>query len=331
MRILLTAKFHQSGQTTHLVELARALGNMGHDVCVIALGRSLPLAVKACADMLHQHAIPCRHAVKSSQFFKMAEAFAPDIAHGHSSVAVPCLLRLRETHGVPCVITCHGLGVAGRFPDVAKVDRCIAVGPNVAQDLMKHSIASVIIQNGVDTERFSPGAKGPSLRIAYVGRVDETKRSGLNELIRATEAIPHAHLAVASNDRPVGPRLTALGWVDDVSKLLAESHIVCGTGRAIREGLACGAIGLVLGAKYGGPVTPDRYDGQAFPSFSGYDGVLPRSETIRTDILRLTQDAAFRGRLAAWSREFACRTFPIEKMAEAVVEVYRDAIRTWPS
>lgn len=329
MRILLAAKLHLSGQTTHLVELAGALRKLGHEVLVIALGRSLPRSVTIYGDALQRNGVHFKHAHDSREFLAVAGAFAPDVAHGHSSVAVPFLLELRAAHGVPAVFTCHGLGVPGRFPGVAEVDRCIAVGPNVARELAGYGITCAIIQNGVDTDRFRPGAKGKPLKVAYVGRIDETKRKGLGELIEAVGAIPGAELAVASNERPAGPKVTALGWVEDVAPLMAESHVVCGVGRAIREGMACGAIGLLLGAKYGGPITPERCERAPFPSFGAGEGTAPRAERIRTDIVRIAQDRGALERLSAWSRKFACRTFSLAAMTRAVIGVYEDAMGTW--
>ena len=327
MRVLLAARFHESGQTTHVVELAKALQRLGHAVEVAALRRSHPRALAAYGEELSRAGIPCRPAPAYAAFRSVVDSFAPDVVHGHSSTAVPFLLKARLERGAPFVVTCHGLGVPARCPNVALADRCIAVGPNVARELERHGIRPLVIQNGVDTERFCPGPKSEKLTVAYVGRIDGAKRRGLEELVRAVRRIPEARLLVASNERPRGAGDAALGWVHDVPRLLATSHFVCGTGRAVREGMASGCIALVLGVAYGGPVTPERFEGAAFPSFSGLEGAPPRAEAIRADIVRLAQDPAARTALSAWSREYACSRFPISRMAEEVLAAYEDALR----
>src|SRR5690606_3864404 len=153
--------------------------------------------------------------------------------------------------GIPVVVTAHGLGVAENAPRIHRVHAVIAVGGNVRADLHRAGLRRVVvITNGVDTDRFSPDGFSPGGRvelrravpspitIAYVGRIDALKRRGFVELIEAVALLPGARLLLASNERVNRPHVTSLGWQVDVAPLMAKSHVVVGTGRAVREGLA---------------------------------------------------------------------------------------------
>ena len=214
-------------------------------------------------------------------------------------------------------------------PLVRQVDRVVAVGPRVCRELRDEGVSNVaLIANGVDTERFRPGRKARTLQIAYVGRVDSTKRRGLGELIEAVSMVPGARLIIASNERIVHPRCTSLGWVWDVAPLLATSHVVVGAGRAVREGMAAGCVGLVLNTTYCGIVSPAALaHGQGGALwFSGTDGEPPDRQAIRRDLLRLAQDERNRRALAKWSREYACRHFSLAQMVKELIALYQDAL-----
>lgn len=326
---MLLARFFYSGQTTHTVELARALARKGHSVSVLTQGRCHLGAWKSCSKQLKDEKIDALRAKSEEEALAFARDLSPDVVHIHSSDLIPLGQTAGRVAQAPVIFTSHGLGVGRSSPLVKKVDRVIAVGPRIYRDLLEAGVSRVsLVANGVDTERFRPGKKARNLQVIYLGRVDASKRRGLTELIEAVSMVPGAHLIVASNERPQHPSCTSLGWVWDVAPLLASSHVVVGAGRGIREGMAAGCIGLVLNATYGGVVSPAALAKAEGGSlwFSGADGDPPDRQVIRRDLLRLAQDERNRRALAKWSREYACRHFSIDQMAEEIVSVYLDAL-----
>lgn len=326
---MLLARFFCSGQTTHTVELARELARQRHPVTVLTHGRSHPSAWQTHARMLEEENIPAFKVDGKEEARSLASAHRPEILHVHSSDLVPLAKAIAHEQGCPIVVTAHGLGVCRKSPLVKEVDRVIAVGPRIYRELVSEGVRHPsLIANGVDTERFRPGRKGRAFQIAYVGRVDASKRSGLKELIEAAATIPGAHLVVASNESPAHPACTCLGWVWDVAPLLATSHVVVGTGRAIREGMASGCVGLVLGKTYRGVVGPAALEQREYGAlwFSDDGGEKPDRQTIRRDLVRLVQDERHRRALGRWSREYACRHFSLQRMVQEVVALYQEAV-----
>lgn len=328
MRVVLLARLFFSGQTTHTVELARELARQGHTVTLLTHGRCHLAAWGHACRWLPGEGVQCQRALDPDEAVAAGTAARPDVIHVHSPDLLGLARRIAGKTGAAVIFTAHGLGTT-REPLVKEADRVIAVGPRVYQELLLAGVERVaLIGNGVDTDRFRPGRKGPSLQIAYVARVDASKRRGLYELIEAVSMIPGARLVVASNERPAHPACTAVGWLWDVAPLLASSHVVVGTGRAIREGMAAGCVGLVLSQAYGGVVSPAALaHGQAGALwFSGADGEAPSRQTLRRDLVRLAQDERHRRALSKWSREYACRHFSLRRMASEVTALYSEAL-----
>lgn len=343
MRVVLAARFFFSGQTTHVVELARELARSGHRVAVLTTARGHVEAWRAYQAPLAEVGVVTERVDDSAGMGRFCQAFAPDVLHVHSSDLIGPCSELCDACGIPVVVTAHGLGVAENAPRIHRVHAVIAVGGNVRADLHRAGLRRVVvITNGVDTDRFSPDGFSPGGRvelrrgvpspitIAYVGRIDALKRRGLVELIEAVALLPGARLLLASNERVNRPHVTSLGWQVDVAPLMAKSHVVVGTGRAVREGLAAGRVAMLLGEAYGGVVSPEhpgtrQGDGDGY-GFSARAGRPPRREEIRRDLIRVLQaESHYRG-LCRWGRAFALRHFSLKAMAAAVTRVYAAAL-----
>lgn len=331
MRVLLLSRLFLSGQTTHVVSLARTLRRLGASVALVAAGRIHPQAWHIYAPELSREGVDCVHLRTRAEIPETARRWAPDLLHCHSSDLLAAACDAGEALKVPVVYTCHGLGLRARLADLKRAAAIIAVGPRVQQELSRAGItASYLVGNGIDVEHFRPGRKERELAVAYVGRIDSSKRRGLLELAHAIGVVPRAHLFVAGNEGVSAPRCTYLGWVRDVAPLLGRCHALFGTGRAIREGMAAGCVGFVLGQRYGGMVTPQAVRALlarpgGFPSFSGLEGSYPDRRELARDLIRFWQDEPARLRLAQWSREFACAHFSLAQVARQTVEIYVQA------
>lgn len=331
MRILLLARIFFSGQTTHVIELAKELAAQRHQVAVLAYGCGHPQAWEAYRPVLEASGVRTYRAQKPGELQGVWATFDPDVVHVHSSDLIAWACGYARAKSVPVIVTCHGLGVARKCPQIKQADHVIAVGPNVQADLLQAGIRHItLIQNGVDTDRFRPSTEARKTftppMIAYVGRIDVAKRRALGELIEAVSVIPGAHLTLASNEHIHHPRVTCVGWLTDVAPLMAGSHIVVGTGRAIREAMASGCVAVVLGQTYGGVVTPETFGAhrKVALSFSGMHGKPPNRSDILNDLIKLSQDTAQCANLGQWGRAVAMRHFSLKEMTSRVISLYQD-------
>ena len=194
-------------------------------------------------------------------------AFAPDVLHLHSPLTLGLAARAAaQRRGVPVIYTNHYLplnvwpglahapaGTGGRLAARAResafygfvtgfANRCDYVtAPTVTALRLLRSrglrVPSQAVSNGVDLERFSPGAGDEALRSRYalpaggpvilsVGRLSKEKRADV--LIAAISRLA-AQAAQAGQDRPGGPDVPVLalaGTGPDDARLrsLARHH-----------------------------------------------------------------------------------------------------------
>ena len=108
----------------------------------------------------------------------------PEVVHAHSTLDFGLAASLSARLGAPYVLTAHGLGssgiVAGQY--LAGAATVIAVGRRVAREVSTMTPRVVVIESGVDTERFRPPEPGRGassvktgtrrLAILYAGRID---------------------------------------------------------------------------------------------------------------------------------------------------------------
>ncbi|PZN06362.1 MAG: hypothetical protein DIU69_13370 [Bacillota bacterium] len=335
MRILmLTATFFTSGQTVHVINLVRGLRRRGHEVdLMITHPGTMEPTTHPYARELQQlgvrvQVIP-RYAVVADRVPLPRQKY--DLVHAQSSWSFEHARRIASRLGIPLVITCHGLGLEQQpyRPALAAAASLICVGPRIAQSLPSFRKKAVVIGNGVDLELFRPGVRERELTILYAGRVDRWKRAGVLALCQAVEQMPKdVRFWVASNRRLPSQRAQHLGWVTDVHRYMARAHVVVGTGRAIREGLAAGAACLVLGREYHGPVTPEYVGKTRFPDFSGLGGHQgePTPAALYRDLMQLYRDRSWLQELMAFGRRYATLHLGLDAMVAATIDVYRDAI-----
>lgn len=335
MRVLmLTAAFFTSGQTAHVVSLARGLRQRGHGVDLVVTHpryttrHSNPYTLELEKTGVRVYFIP-RYPVATDRLELPGTGY--DVVHAHSSWSFEHGRRLAGRLGVPLVITCHGLGLnqPAYRPALAAAARLICVGPRIASSLPDFRDKIVIIGNGVDLNLFRPGVRERQFTILYAARVDRWKRAGVIALCQVVDRLPQdVRFWVASNRRLPSQRAQHLGWVTDVHRYMGRAHVVVGTGRAIREGMAAGAACLVLGREYHGVVTPEFVGDMPFPDFSGLGRHRgePAPADIYQDLLRLYQDRSLLRRLMEFGRRYAERHFSLDATIDATVDVYRDAI-----
>ncbi len=230
MRILLLSHGYPptvSGVTVVVQKLARALASQGHQVTVLTASESRqPYEVEDQGVRLLR--TPSFHnpvwsegpipALTNRSFNRLVTELRPDVIHTHENFILAYqLLRLRRQLNLPMVASCHLVPdfVAQYLPHIALLERPVVnllwrymtwllnrfdatVFPTrTHRDLFVErglNARSVVISNGVDTERFHPpNGQGEDVdrryglpsgpRILFVGRLCQDKN--LETLIRS--------------------------------------------------------------------------------------------------------------------------------------------------
>lgn len=269
----------------------------------------------------------------------MAEKLQASRIHAHSPLTLNQSLEAAKRLSIPLIITLHGLiDWADRFPTaLAFAGHIIATGPETARwagPSFQNKIT--IVDNGINLERFQPAgfsgsAAGP-LRILYFGRTKGADALGLIALDRAVGLIRKQGGIVDARmvGRAAGVfagNLQQYGWLDDPLPALQWSQVVFGRGRSLREAMACGNAGFLLGEGYGGFLTHKRMRNDK-PSLSGtvkLGANVADAETIARDLIRLDKDRSLLQFLKKEASHIAVEYFDANKMAQETLNIYRMA------
>ncbi|MCL6581039.1 MAG: glycosyltransferase family 4 protein [Firmicutes bacterium] len=355
---ILLAGFYASGQTRHVVDLARGLRHAGHEVVLVNTQPS------GCAQPHRDRFLRTldEAGVELRYGDPLESDLGPvDLVHAHSTLDWARADRLACRLARPFVLTAHGLGVTrGRLrPHLTRAAAVIAVGRRVADELEGHCRRLFVIENGVDTDEFSPVPEvaeggtvrlpvrpgGPPFVIVYAGRLSASRRAAFRALAEAVAELSErraVRFAVLSDGLPRLPRavlerlgqdLDFRGWVWDTAVVMREADVVVGCGRVIREGLVSGRPCLILGPGYGGLVDPSllRPDRGHDFSGSGPSSPLPSVARLARDLGHLAADPDLRRRLGSEGRRYAVMHLSLGVVVAATLGAYAAALRTSPS
>ena len=269
----------------------------------------------------------------------MAEKLQVSRIHAHSPLILNASLEAAKRLSIPLIITLHGLiDWEAHFPNaLTYAGHIIATGPETARSAGRAFQKKItIIENGINLKTFQPAscnesALGP-LRVLYYGRTKGSDVLGLIALDQAVELM--RKLGSIVDARMVGraagvfaSNLYQYGWLDDPLPALQWSQVVFGRGRSLREGMACGSVGFLLGEGYGGFLTRKRMRHNR-PSLSctlKLGANVADSETIAHDLIRLDKDRSLLQILKKEACDIAAEYFDAAKMAKETLNVYRRA------
>lgn len=322
------------GLETHLLALCRALAGLGHHPYLYAR-----LMTAEFLEQAEELGIP--HLAGGGPGERLAayiRANGIQVLHAHP-VAIPLAVSLGRTLGLPLAATYHGFfgwsreshGDLGRIICVSREvhDTLAGADPGLAPKL-------VVIQNGIDVERFRPlhETRGEGRRVLFIGRLDQDKYHALKVVFEALRSLPGVELEVAGS----GPYLDQLrseapaevrwlGYVRDMVPVINGADVVIGTGRGVREAMACGVPAIALDAGgYDGPVTPESIEALEYGNFMGRSGRPLAAEALRRDLESILGDARARERIGAWSRRHAEDRYAITPIAIEHLLVYSELI-----
>jgi D-inositol-3-phosphate glycosyltransferase len=369
------------GQNAHVAELSAALAADGHEVRVYTRRDRADLnpVVALCdrVDVVHVPAGPAA-AVGKDELLPYMSAFAdwlgdnwrtewkPDVAHAHFWMSGLAAVTAGRACDVPVVQTYHALGSVKRRHQGAAdtsppfrvgyerelgraVDRVVVQCQDEITELVRIGVPRSrmsLVPSGVNVERFTPD--GPAVprtggappRILTVARLVE--RKGIEDLIRALVAVPHAELVVVGgppaaelDTDPYAGRLrhlaTACGVADrfrlaggvavhDMPAWYRSADVVAATpwyepfGLTVLEAMACGV-----------PVVASAVGGLADTVVDGVTGdlVAPRDQRALSRALRrLLGDDIRRVAYSAAAVDRAQHSYAWPRIAERHAAVY---------
>lgn len=327
MKILLTSEFYLSGQSTHVVELAKQLNLLGHEVQIVFTSIYSPTFYKYYGPLLKKQGIRYYTTKHRTNLRNMIRSFKPDLIHCHSSTIFSLTEGLATDLGIPFLVTCHGLGLANPKYHSAldKAGKLICVGVNSAKELMPFFASKIeIIPNGIDLDSFKPGVKETKLQIYYVARLDWSKVSALKQLQLAVARLPDVDLTVVGNWKPPIKAINFIPWQTDLPGIFATTNIIVACGRTAREAMSSGCAVLLLNKRYDGIIDRKLVNKPNF-DFSGNIGRY-RFSQIYKDLRLLVNNRRRLRKIQSFSREYATEHLGSLDMARKTVTVYQQVI-----
>jgi glycosyltransferase involved in cell wall biosynthesis len=261
-----------------------------------------------------------------ASFLRAARRVDADLLHAHWIPAGWVALRV----GKPYVVQVWGTDVelARRAPWLARpvlrgAKLVIAASNDLAERARALGARDVrVIPSGVDLpERV--GEEAEPAEVLYAGRLSPEK--GVLDLLEATQGL---NLVVAG-DGPLRDRVPAArGFVqhDELQRLYARAAVVACPSRREGFGVAC-----LEAMAHGRPVVATRVGGLLDLVVDGETGLVvpPRDAgALRTALERLLADPELRRRLGAAGRERARTHFSWEKVTDATLAAYAEAVGT---
>ena len=288
----------------------------------------------------------------------------PDLIHAHELISpATTAIVARKLFGIPVVATLHGSGLSS---DVLRLKRrllgktrlrvlcreitafCV-ISAVIDRELAAEGVPvqkRISIPNGVDTERFTPlaPAQKKALRssldlladarvVVFVGRLAPEKRvdllTGIWRSVR--ETVPRARLLIVGS----GPEevelkhrandgILFLGSQADVTPYLQAADLFVlpsaaeGISLALLEALACGLPAIATSVGGNPEVIHHRETGWLTPP----NDPLALTEAIVT----LLEDEKLQSKLRENARAHAVRNYSLVKMADRLVDLYRQVL-----
>jgi glycosyltransferase involved in cell wall biosynthesis len=349
------------GGERHLADLARGLHERGHQVSV-ALREGSPLRSRlSFLPERNVYTLPLRNSLdlgSARKLARIARERGVDVIHAHvARDYAPASLAARLAPASRLVITRHvlfPLSGAHRLA-LSNVARVIAVSEPVARALRAQKIFDEdklrVVENSVNLARFehtraASDAPDRPFRVGIVGELSEVK--GQLEFVRAAALVAgefgdRVEFIVVGEDNSRGGeyrarveglldelslrdrvRLTgqlsedaAAGLVASLDILVSASHSEA-FGMAMAEALACGV-----------PVVATATEGAQSLIEEGVNGLLVPAGDVRAlaaAVSSLLSDEQLRLELGVQARRSARERFSPERMVEATVRVYEEAL-----
>jgi len=360
MRVLLTSVILKSGLLTHVWDLAKHLKTSGIDVSVAILNieEGKRKTDHSLIQPIIDESISYIFYNDTKELVKFAVKQKSQLVHAHSRLVFLSSKNVSKNLSIPLVLTLHGpfnwrKYYSGTLDHAKQV---IAIGPAQAMHTnLQQSKKLNFIENGVDIKRFSPvqpinlGGNwskvgdifnnylyygNPPLRIIWFGRSDGSASDGVNALNQAVKQLRSKGKEIdlkmiGRNNAKKMDQFEIIGWVDDPVPFLQDSDIAFGHGRALREAMACGNVGFLLGNGYGGIVEEswlNRKIPKPLSALSIYNLPNPNPTRIAKDIEVLYDNHSLLAKQQKEARRIAVKYLDVKKMVAKTINVYKKAL-----
>ncbi|NLM25146.1 MAG: glycosyltransferase family 4 protein [Firmicutes bacterium] len=336
MRVLLTSILCHSGLMTHVRDLVRYLEGQGVEVAVAY--KKVNFLSEAEEQQLlanlgeHNYCI-FETADELAAFIKQNKT---QLIHAHSHATFTMVAEVSKRLDVPFIVTLHSIYLwplfFGRTLQAAK--KIIAVGPGQAKSATPYLDKIVIIENGIDTKRFTVKndwlTENPQvINVLWYGRVDGHLSKGIKILDQIALSLPNniQIIALGSTDYRIR-NMPHIKWTDDPVPYLQNSHITYAHGRSLREAMACGSVGMLIGHGYGGLVTEEllRRQNFAVDAFPNYGLARARSCVVLEDLIQLTSGVDL-NLYRKQARRLAEKYFDLDLMGRRILALYQEIIK----
>jgi glycosyltransferase involved in cell wall biosynthesis len=317
-------KFNIGGAETHIFELALIQKKLNLNPIVVCQ----KLYNTTYKDQFKLHDIPFYVTEEETQVINLINEHSIDIIHAHSSFMYSIAVSIAEKTGKPLVGTLHGIkSIEKKRAD--EMHEYIAVSKEVYYKVISKypNLSITVIENAINQDNFKPEPKNMLPTLAYVGRIDAGKINGVLCLHKGINALKKRVNFISASTlkekRFKGIYGKLVKNMVDASKVLNNTDIVIGTGRAIREGMSAGNVGIVLGKYYDGIVIPDNVESLQYSNFSGRKSYnVPNTNDLIKDIRKLIDNPLRLEKLKIWSYQHARDNFGMQSAYEKHIEVY---------
>ena len=243
----------------------------------------------------------------------------PHIIHNHSSHTMALAKTLSSQLHIPTITTVHYLDFE-LMGSLASQDAVILISPEMDEVLGTLGPPTYIVENGVPLPLLHRKAwRQQALFLAQVTPDKEDNFRRMTECLLSWDWNVHS----AGNWKHKG--VVQYGWVNRIYPLLAQSDLVLGTGRAVREAMIAGKPAWVLGTYSDGLVTSSNVEHLRKTNFSGRSS-KQRFEASDAALHLKNPVPSILQALGSWGRRYAEQHFSIEDMTRKLIAIYEECI-----
>lgn len=352
------------GGERHVAALANSLTQRGHQVYVVVAPGSPITALLSEVPAENIVTLRMRNAFDVPSALRLARVIREkkiEVVHAHLARDYP-IASLAVRRYAQLVVTRHVLFPLNRLHRLTlkRVARVIAVSNAVARRLQARRICDnrklQVIPNGIELEKFDEPLSDParasvreklgvrrSLMVGDVGSLLPIK--GHEDFVRAAAIIARRRndvdFVIVGDNEPrnrnhrkflerlitgldLKDSVLIVDWSGDFSRFYCALDVYVSPshseafGLSIVEAMACGRSVVATATEGAKEIIEDKQTGVLVPNGD--------AQRMAETILALLDSADERARLGANAREDVHRRFGLERMVEAIEQVYRDAL-----
>ena len=364
MRILiLTDNMDAGGAETHILTLTNGLIIRGHTVFIASrVGRAALKAKKLGAH--HADIDLASHSPRSLlrahiMLYALCKHYRIDVIHAHARMAALIGSNVAQRLNLPLVTTAHAK--FSLTPKKRYLSRWGTLCAAVSEDIKQYVCASYavspenvrVIENGIDTEYFSPlkCEKNDFLNIVFMSRMDNDCVAAARMLCviapKLHKDFPNLKITLAGGGnalktirdlasivcRDYGADVRVLGHVSNPKKILRNADIFVGVSRAALEAMSCGAATVIAGDEgFFGIVNADNFNIAALDNFCARSCEKLTADKLFTSLKSLCsmEKEELQG-LGLDLRKEVLKKHRADLMTEKTLAMYRDAQKRIPS